>query len=127
MEIWKDVLGYEEFYEVSDLGNFRYRPKTKLGKGGCVIFLEGKHLPVNKNIHNYTTVCLTKDKISKKMPLHRVVYETFVSTIEKGMVINHINGLKNDNRLVNLEAITQSCNIIHAYKTGLITKSVKMC
>lgn len=127
MEIWKDVLDYEEFYEVSDLGNFRYKPKTKIGKGGCVIFLEGRHLPINKNIHNYTTVCLTKNGNNKAIGLHRVVYETFVSKVEKGIVINHINGLKNDNRLVNLEAITQSCNIIHAYKTGLIAKSIKIC
>lgn len=122
MEIWKDVLDYEEFYEVSNLGNFKSRPKTKAGKGGSVIFLRGKHLPVNKNIHNYTTVCLTKNKISKGIGLHRVVYETFVAKVEKGMVINHINGLKNDNRIVNLEAITQSGNIIHAYKIGLINK-----
>lgn len=56
------------------------------------------------------------------MSLHKVVYETFVSKVEKGMIINHNNSLKNGNRLVNLEAITQSCNIIHAYKTGLIKK-----
>ena len=122
MEIWKDVLGYEDFYEVSDLGNFRYKPKTKIGKGGCVIALQGRCLRTNKNIHNYTNVCLTKNKISKSTTLHRVVYETFVSRVEKGIVINHINGLKNDNRLSNLEAITQSDNIIHAYKNGLINK-----
>jgi hypothetical protein len=50
---------------------------------------------------------------------------TFVGEIKKGYVINHINGIKSDNRLVNLEMVTQSENILHAYETGLIKRKCK--
>jgi len=50
---------------------------------------------------------------------HRVVYETFIGPIEKGLEINHKNGIKDDNRLCNLEACTHSENLIHALKEGL--------
>lgn len=50
---------------------------------------------------------------------HRLVYHHFKGEIPCGMVINHINGIKNDNRPENLEAVTHSQNIQHAYRTGL--------
>lgn len=50
--------------------------------------------------------------------IHRLVYETFVGPIPKGMVIDHINGIKDDNRLENLRCISQSENAINAQKNG---------
>lgn len=49
---------------------------------------------------------------------HRLVYETFVGPIPQGMVIDHINGIKDDNRLENLRCISQSENAINAQKNG---------
>lgn len=49
---------------------------------------------------------------------HRLVYETFVGSIPQGMVIDHINGIKDDNRLENLRCISQSENAINAQKNG---------
>ena len=49
---------------------------------------------------------------------HRLVYETFVRPIPKGMVIDHINGIKDDNRLENLRCISQSENAINAQQNG---------
>lgn len=53
---------------------------------------------------------------------HRLVYHHFKGEIPCGMVINHINGIKDDNRPENLEAVTHSQNREHAYKTGLIMR-----
>jgi hypothetical protein len=52
---------------------------------------------------------------------HRTIVEFFFGKIEKGMVVNHKNGIKTDNRIDNLEAITQKENVIHAWKNGLCT------
>jgi hypothetical protein len=51
--------------------------------------------------------------------VHRAVYETFVGDIPEGMVINHIDGVKTNNCLNNLECITPAENTRHAYETGL--------
>lgn len=51
--------------------------------------------------------------------LHRVVWETCVGPIPPGMVINHKNGVKTDNRLANLEVVTSGQNNAHAVAIGL--------
>lgn len=50
---------------------------------------------------------------------HRVVAETYLVKLNEDMVVNHINGIKTDNRVENLEWVTQSENILHAWETGL--------
>lgn len=50
--------------------------------------------------------------------IHRLVYETFIGEIPQGMVIDHINGIKDDNRLENLRCISQSENAINAQRNG---------
>lgn len=50
---------------------------------------------------------------------HRVIWEAINGPIAAGMQINHINGIKHDNRLENLELVTSSENLRHAYRLGL--------
>ena len=50
---------------------------------------------------------------------HRMIWEHFNGPIPPELQINHINGVKTDNRLQNLELVTQSENTKHAYRTGL--------
>lgn len=56
---------------------------------------------------------------TKSLAAHRVVYESVHGPIPKGKEINHINGVKDDNRIANLELVTPSENLRHAYRTGL--------
>jgi len=51
--------------------------------------------------------------------VHRVVVETFIGEIPKDMEVNHIDGVKSNNELSNLEVVTRSENQKHAHKTGL--------
>jgi len=61
----------------------------------------------------------------KKFRLHRLVYETFNGLIPDGMVIDHVNSVKTDNRLSNLEAVTQRENVNRAMASGRYTGSPK--
>lgn len=101
MEIWKDVVGYEGLYEVSSLGQVRSK-KTKLIK---------KQRLMNRG---YPAVTL------KRMELvHRLIAKAFVENPYNKEQVNHINGIKTDNSLDNLEWVTHAENQRHAFKIGL--------
>jgi len=51
--------------------------------------------------------------------VHRMVYECFIGPIPEGYDINHENGIKTDNRVTNLSAVSRSENQFHAYRNGL--------
>jgi hypothetical protein len=107
-EVWRDVIGYEGMYQVSDHGRIR---SLKFGKE--------RILKPDKHKDGYLIVNLYKDKISKYL-IHRLVCLNFLDNPENKEQINHINGIKTDNRLINLEWVTPSENIKHAVETGLI-------
>lgn len=50
---------------------------------------------------------------------HRFIWEHVNGRLSEGLQINHINGVKDDNRIENLEAVTPSENLKHAYRIGL--------
>ena len=104
-EIWKDI---EEFpsYQASDLGRIR-----------------NKNTGFIKNVYydndGYVKVTLVKNKRSYRKTVHRLVAEAFLGGKHPGLQVNHKNGIKDDNRLINLEWVTGSENVKHAYDTGL--------
>lgn len=67
----------------------------------------------------YLSVNLAPVGARTRTYVHRIIYEAVHGRIAPGMDINHINGCKTDNRIVNLEVATRSENIAHAYRTGL--------
>ena len=69
--------------------------------------------------NGYSSVDLCKDGTIKKYLIHRLVAEAFIPNPEKKPQVNHINGIKTDNRLDNLEWCTHSENMLHSYKQGL--------
>lgn len=109
-EIWKPIKGYQD-YEVSDLGNVRSLKygKVKLLKPGIS--------------RGYYHVNLWKNGKVKNLLVHRLVVETFIGKIPKGQVVNHINEDKSDNRLSNLEIVTQKENQNHGTRNERIAKA----
>ena len=101
-EIWKDVLGYEGKYEVSTLGNVRRNGKLL------------KQL-TNRQRGDYKLVGLC----GKKHRVHRLVGQSFIDNPNNKPEINHINGLKWDNRVENLEWVTKKENVVHSVEIGL--------
>jgi hypothetical protein len=105
LEIWKDIHGYEGLYQVSNLGNVK--SKRKVLK--CVNDV-------------YLCVSLHKDKRQKKHNIHTLVFSAFNNYIpSRKSVIDHINSNKHDNRLENLQLISQRMNATKDRKsnTGL--------
>ena len=104
-EIWKDVPGYEGLYRVSN-------------RGGLQGYFQGKWRTRKTYAanHGYIRCSLTKNGIRISQPIHRIVLLAFAGKPPKpDMQCNHKNGIKNDNRLENLEWVTISENIQHSY------------
>lgn len=110
-EIFKDVKGYEGLYQVSNLG----RVKSM----GSKFKRKEKFLKPGKDESGYLLVILYKSGVKETRRVHRIVAITFIPNPKNKKTVNHINGVKADNRADNLEWNTYSENHSHAYKTGL--------
>jgi hypothetical protein len=108
MELWKDIAGYENRYQVSDYGRVRslrrkYRKEDIMLKQ--IIDYKG-----------YSTVGLTMNCKTKFFKVHRLVAQSFLDNPLCKPQINHINCIKDDNSLENIEWCTNGENQLHAYK-----------
>lgn len=112
-ELWKPVAGFEDRYQVSNLGNVR-SIQTNHGK------YQEKLLKQNRtSTSDYAYVKLTvKDKTTQHS-VHRLVAKAFIPNPENKPTVNHIDGNKLNNNACNLEWNTYSENLKHAHSTGL--------
>ena len=120
MEIFKDVIGYEGFYQISNLGNVKSLSRTIL-KNGKHPF-KSKEKIIKNRINNYCYVTLCKNNTYKNFYVHRLVASAFINNTKNKNSVNHINGIKTDNRFENLEWCTYKENIQHAILIGLINQ-----
>lgn len=93
--------------------------------GDCYSVKTNKILKYSINKQGYLRYALFVNKKIKTISAHRLVAQTFISNENNYNVVNHKNGVKNDNRVENLEWCTQSYNIKHAFETGLNKVSEK--
>lgn len=125
-EIWKPVVGYEGFYEVSNLGNIKSLDRTvkQRNRWGKIMdrFFPGKMLSKNRcESARYQMVALSDGNMTRKTILvHRIVAKAFIPNTANKPQVNHINGEKKDNRVVNLEWCDGEYNIAHAVENGLM-------
>ena len=120
MEIWKNVVGFEEQYEISNLGNLRSKERfVKHWRAG-----ERKYKSNFKNIRlndkGYFRCNLKNEGKRYDFTIHKLVALAFIPNEENKPFINHKNGIKTDNRVENLEWCNQSENVTHAVKNRLI-------
>lgn len=82
----------------------------------------GKYLKPYSNGNGYMMVRLVNNEGKKPFKIHRLIALQFIPNIDNKKFVNHKNGIKNDNRIENLEWVTHSENIKHAYLNNLIKK-----
>lgn len=111
VEQWKPIPDYEDHYMVSNKGRVM---RIKGGKGATVGFI----LTPTYDSHGYPTFRLSKKSVYGRYFGHYLVMLAFVGARPQQMDINHINGVKTDNRLENLEYCTRSENIRHSYEVN---------
>lgn len=114
-EIWKDINGYEEMYQVSNFGNVRSIDRFVNHNYGGKMFLRGQNKKIRINKDGYCDILLSKYSIKKHFTIHRLVANAFLLENKKE-AINHINGIKTDNKAENLEWCTHQENIDHVWK-----------
>lgn len=115
MESWLSVVGYEGRYEVSDQG--RVRQIRYAGKKGPKP--KDGILAPGRAPNGYLRVVLCVGKQRQNASVHRLVLEAFDGPFLEGEQGNHRNGDKSDNRLLNLERVSQRENALHAFRIGL--------
>ena len=107
-EIWKDIKGYEELYQISNFG--RIKSFYKKGKILKTSYQYMKYGYIREKID------LSKNGKKKSLKVHRLVAEAFIPNPENKPQINHIDGNPLNNNVFNLEWCTNQENIIHSYK-----------
>jgi len=122
-DYWKPVKGYEGKYIVSKNGTIKSLFKRNLNN----------IIPQRLDRAGYLTVRLSKENYDNTQYVHRIISEAFIDNPNNKVEVNHINGIKTDNSIENLEWVTHAENMQHAYQTGLIStasiskKVIDMC
>lgn len=120
VEVWASVKVFEGQYEVSNIGNIRSIDRyVDHYKGGKRLY-KGTSKNVRLNRYGYLRCNLKDGGKRYDFSVHRLVALAFIPNPENKEQVNHINGIKTDNRVENLEWCTSSENNIHATKYRLV-------
>jgi hypothetical protein len=102
MEIWKDIIGYEGCYQVSNLGNVKSLNYMHTGRE--------KILKTKQKKNGYMHINLCKDGVTKTHSIHMLVAETFIPNTDNLPQVNHKDEVKSNNCVDNLEWCTIEYN-----------------
>lgn len=108
-EVWKPVKGYEGLYEVSNKGNVRSLDRHSMWGNQYCLF-KGKPMKPHPNSDGYLTVGLHKNNQRKLYSVHRLVANAFIANPKNLPCIDHINTIRDDNRVENLRWCTNKEN-----------------
>jgi hypothetical protein len=115
MEIWKNIEGYENLYQISNYGKVKSLSHiNNLGKLRPECMLKDRYTD-----RGYNTAVLYNNGKRNTFKVHRLVAKAFIKNILNKPHINHIDGNKSNNFVLNLEWVTISENQKHAFKIGL--------
>jgi hypothetical protein len=121
-EIWVPAKDVEGYYEVSNMGRLKRCPRLSRNSANKNTFrYYGERIrSLNyKNKKKYINITLSIEGKDIYKQMHKLVLSSFIDPPFEKAVVNHKNGNKHDNRLENLEWVTQRENNIHARKLGL--------
>ena len=110
IEIWKPVINYEGIYEVSDLGRCRVFERNRKNFKTVITGSKTTIKKLTKSNHGYNMSTFCKDGARKLFLISRISYLAFNGKLTKGLVIDHRNNKRDDDRLINLQQITYRKN-----------------
>jgi YesN/AraC family two-component response regulator len=114
-EIWKDIPGYENEYQVSNLGRVKSLERYVNHNYGGLKLVYEKYMKLSKSNNGYYGLSLKR----KRKSIHRLVAITFIENKNNLPCINHIDGDKSNNCVSNLEWVNYSQNLKHAFDNNL--------
>lgn len=123
MEIWKDIPGYEGYYQVSTEGRVKNLERQVRCCHNSYRTVKEKIRKPQRKARGYIIAVLSVDNKTTVHTVHQLVALTFISGFERGMQLNHIDGNPSNNCLNNLEITTDSLNQFHAVRMGLRPKT----
>ena len=113
VEVWRDVVGFEGLYQVSSCGVIKSLPRNTT-KGGLLKTYFDKA--------GYELTRLSKEGKTSLILVHRAVAEAYLNNTSNFPCVNHISGVKSNNKIANLAWCTYSENMEHSFKIGLHPK-----
>lgn len=116
MEQWKQISGFDR-YAISSYGRVKRLSSITCAKAGHI--LKPAVRGGRGGWHGYLFVTLCGDDGKSNGVIHVLVAEAFIGQRPSGAVVNHKDGDRHNNRMENLEWVTQSQNVLHAYAAGL--------
>ena len=120
-EIWKDIKGYEGYYEISNIG--RVRSVSRIINHPKLVKQNIFERLLNLDSQNgYKSVRLSKEHKSKKCFVHRLVAQAFIKNPDSKGQVNHKDGDKSNNKVDNLEWNTAKENITHVDRIPIYQK-----
>lgn len=112
-EIWKDIKDYEGLYQVSNLGRVKSLYTNRI-------------LNPMKHTKGYLRVRLYKNSVASNQRIHRLVAEAFIPNPENKPQVNHIDENKTNNRVDNLEWVTNKENCNHGTRNERVSKTMSI-
>ena len=113
-EIWKDILGFEGLYQISNYGNVKSCKRLVNGKYGSQRVVNERLLSLGKDRDGYLMAILCQEGIKKTVKIHRLVANAFIDMIEGKNLVNHIDSIKSNNLVSNLEWVSSLENNCHS-------------
>ncbi len=111
-ETWKPIKGYENRYEISNFGRVKSLKRVTVPKDNILTNIIATT--------GYYVINIRKDKRMHQYFVHRLVAKAFVVNTDNKREVNHIDGIKTNNKVDNLEWVTRSENAKHAFDMGLM-------
>ena len=121
-EVWMDIPGFEDCYQVSNIGRVRSKNRTVRHNFGGYKKVSGKIKKQLLTTNNRKQVHLYKNGKRTICSVHRLVLLAFVGECPKGMEVRHLNSIPTDNRLCNLAYGTHSENVIDIANLGRLAR-----